>query len=209
MWIYDHTDGKKWAIVYNYKEDKWSDRDPQGILAGLQLIHPLRGFVVIDSISTLIDNVSDLIDGDWQFPESTQQNFYGTTNGQILIESGKYGKFDGTPFKCYAETHEIFADSLLTVKEFDRLKILYSGKGLPKLEVLIGRRKNRFAEIEWSTPMKISEQIPGETTFFIRKDAVGHLIRFAIRWDNTNTDFIDELTHISFVKAENQPDVEQ
>lgn len=210
MWIFDRVDGKKWSIVYNFKEGKWSERDPQNILCGLLLKMPIRGFKVIDDFSDIIASMSTkLIDGDWQFPASSLTEFYGADNGRILVPSKKFGKADGTPIVCSAESQELFAESLFKVKEFDKLKILYTGAGLPDLRVSIGSRKHRNEKVVWSADLKKEEQIPGEATFHFHREAVGHLVRFKFSWNNTDADYISELTHISFDKLQDVPDVDK
>ena len=205
-WVYDHVDGYRWSVVYNYKEDKWSDRDPQDIYCSFFSTFPLRGFIPIDSILTIINADTDIIDGDWQFPGSAPIEMYGSSNGKIFIPSDLYEKAGGAPFECEAESFEFYAESMFKVKEFDKLKLFYSGAGNPNLQLLVGTRKHRFEPVAWSPIQQLSEQLPGETAFFFKRDGVGKLIRFKFVWNNTKTDYISELTNISFSKLNTEDD---
>lgn len=205
-WVYDHKDGFRWSVVYNYKEDKWSDKDPQDVYCAQFLISPLRGYIVIDDVPDIIDTMSVTIDGDWQFPGNGPVEMYGTTLGRILIPSGFYERPDGTPFDLEFETYEFYVDSLFNVKEIDKIKACYSGGGQPNLQLTIGSRNHRFDPVVWSPIQQLSEQLPGETAFYFRKDGVGKFLRFRFKWQNTKTDYISELTNISFSKLDNGDD---
>lgn len=205
-WIYDHVEGFRWSVVYNYKEDKWSDRDPQDVYCALFTTFALRGYIVIDDVPDIIDTMSVTIDGDWQFPGASPIEMYGSTNGRVLIPSGFHERPDGSAFACEAESYEFYLDSLFNVKEFDKLKLFYSGSGQPNLQLLVGTRNHRFEPVKWSPIQQIAEQLPGETAFYFRKEGVGKLVRFKFVWNNTKTDYISELTNIGFSKLDNADD---
>ncbi len=208
-WIYDKVGGGHWSIVYNYKEESWSDRDPQGVFASLYLPYELRGFIPIDDVLTIIDNPpndTNLIDGDWQFPLSSLTQIHGGNAGGLFVNNSIFAKSDETPIPCEIETYEFYADSLFDAKEFDILCLHYSGLGVPNVKLQVGTRKNRLAPVVWSTAVEAYNQLAGETVYHFRRDGVGKLVRFKFTWDNTNTNYVEELTNLSLNKLEDGPD---
>jgi hypothetical protein len=208
-WIYDKLGGGYWSIVYNYKENKWSDRDPQDVFASIYLTYPLRGFLTIDMITDIIDlppNDTRLIDGDWQFPTSSRTEVHGGLNGKLFIDNLPYAKADTSPINCEASTYEFFVDTLVDEKEFDILCLHYAGFGRPNIKLSVGRRKNRLAPVEWQTPREAYDQLAGETMFHFRNDGVGKLVQFKFSWDNTNTNYVSELTNLSLHKLDDGAD---
>src|SRR5690606_36748079 len=108
-WIYDHVDGYKWSVVYNYKEGKWSDRDPQGVVASLYMPFAPRGMIAINDVTSVINdppNDTNLINGDWQFPTSTINELHGGDSGSIFNSNVAFEKSSGDPIQCSAETYE-------------------------------------------------------------------------------------------------------
>lgn len=211
FWVFPvSASGRLWSIVYNYKEGKWSDRDPLGMRATLRLKFPLRGFIVIDDVPDTIDTVSDLIDGDWQYPQSNFTELIGDINGQILRSSGEFGKTPSSEsegvFNCEAHTFEMYFDELDETDEVNAMTLFYAGAGDPDVQLLVGVRKNRKENVTWSPAILITDQIPGETTFNFRNHGAGVLIQFRLIVNNTSTDYVSEFSEVSLHHLENEPD---
>lgn len=208
-WIYEKTGGGYWSIVYNYKQQSWSDRDPQDVFASLYLEAPLRGFIPINDVTSIINdppNDTNLINGDWQFPTSTLSEMHGGAAGSLFSSNDTFEKANGDPIALEAETFEFYVDTLFDKKEFDMLTLHYSGAGAPNLQLFIGTRNNRLEAITWSAAIQMTDQLAGETSFFFRSAGVGKLVRFRWTWDNAEDDYVDELTNVSFSKLNDGPD---
>lgn len=204
-WIYDKAGGVKWSIVYNYKERKWSDRDPMDVFASLYLPYQLRGFIPIDDVVTNFDdppNTTNMIDGDWQFPLSTLAEIHGGNAGGLFINNSAFDKPDQLGIECQAITYEFFADSLFDEKEFDLLCLHYSGLGRPNISLEIGTRNNRLSAVTWSSPVEMWDQLDAETVFFFRNSGVGKLVQFRFTWSNSATNYVTELTNLSLKKLD-------
>jgi len=157
---------------------------------------------VIDDISDDIDDVADLIDGDWQYDTGARKVLYGGSSGKIYIPSTNHVKADASAIALEVETFEFDFDALFQYKEIDKLIAFYSGGGAPVLNLLVGTRTNRLESVSWSAAQSIANQLSGESAFFIRNLARGKLIRFKFQCDNSNTNYITEITKISFDKHE-------
>lgn len=134
----------------------------------------------------------------------------GAGIGKIFRFSSGFGRFAASvsdeTYECEAETFELYFDKLSEVKEVNKLTLFFSGGGTPDVRVLVGTRKHRFQAVTWSTAKLLADSVPGETAFFFRNDGAGSLIRFKIQVNNTSTNFVSELTHLSFDHLENEPD---
>lgn len=209
-WVYPHLTEGLWSIVYNYKEDKWSDRDPLGIQCFLNLKFPLRGFLVIDDIGDMIDDVPDMIDGDWQYLPVDFTSIVGAGIGKIFRFSDGFGRFaesvSDTTFECEAETYELYYDKLSETKEINKLNLSFTGAGDPDIQVQVGTRPHRLASITWSAAKLLADSVAGEKAFFFRNDGAGKLIRFKFLVNNTAEDYASQLDHLSFHHLENEPD---
>ena len=213
-WIYNKLGGGYWSIVYNYKQKSWSDRDPQDVFASLYLEAPLRGFIPINDVTSIINdppNDTNLINGDWQFPTSTLSELHGGSDGDIFDSNATFEKATaGVPIACEAETFEFYVDSLFDKKEFDSVNLHFSGLGLPNIQLYVGTRENRLQAVTWSAAIELYDQLSGETAFNFRglSGAVGQgkLIRFKFSWNNYENNYVDELTNISFSKLNDGPD---
>ncbi len=211
-WIFDSALGDPsapgagyWSIVYNYKENKWSDRDPMGVFASIYFPYPLRGFTPIDDVSSIIDsapNDTNLIDGDWQYPVGIFSEMHGGYDGRIFNDNLSRLRTGGLPLLCQIETYEFFAESLFNEKEFDVLCLHYAGEGRPNIKLFIGTRNNRLAPIVYSSAVEAWDQLEGETVFHFRNKGVGKLVRFKFSWENTATNYVTELTNLSLNKLD-------
>src|SRR5690554_1747048 len=100
----------------------------------------------------------------------------------------------------------MYFDKLSETDEVNKLTLFFSGASNPDLSVQVGRRPHRLASVIWSTAKPLSSSTRGETAFFFRNDGSARLLRFKILINNTSTDYVSELTHMSFDHLENVPD---
>lgn len=201
-WVYDHVDGYRWSIVYNYKEDKWSDRDPQDIYCNLNLDFPVQGYIPYEDVAEAYEDMgSDTYDGAWQFLDTVIRYLYGSDAGKILRPSSPvvYTKIGEEEFECEIETFELDLNTIEDVKEFNKLTLLFSkvGSGDPDLELSVGTRKHRAEDVVWSTAVPLTDMLANETAFYFRNKGVGKLVRFKLTWTNNSEYAITELVKLS------------
>lgn len=100
FWIYTNTSDERASIVYNYREQKWSERDPQDLHGWLDTPRvAMRGYLVIDDVDDIIDEDENLIDDPNDgFPVVLPQ--LGGTEAAGLVSSGESALIDdgGDPF---------------------------------------------------------------------------------------------------------------
>lgn len=216
-WVYDHKDGYKWSVVYNYKENKWSDRDPQEIVSSVSLQFPVRGYLSYDDLDISYDDIDDTYppapatySGNWQFLSTAVRTLFGGSDGRVFVPSSpsSYVKHDDSSFSCEMETFEFDFEELQKIKEVNKLKLVFSCRdgdilSTSDLVLRVGTRKHRVDPVVWSEPVAIIDQLAGETVFHFRKDGVGKLLRFKLSWTNNTVFAITELVKLSLFKLEN------
>lgn len=203
-WIYPVSGGVR-SVVFNYVTGDWSDKQPQNALCMFESTLKLRGFDVIDDNSSVIDTVSDTIDGAWQFDTANRKAFIGGDSGKIYNSGEVFSQYDGTNLVASFQTFEFSFDSIFEEKEFTRLTVIYAGYGTPLLSLQIGQRENLMSAVTWSSSLAIANQITGRTTFHFRNSGVGKLVTFKLAVTNTASDYVSELyrVEIDFVNNEN------
>ena len=203
FWIYQRADDSYWSIVYNVKEGKWTERDPQDLTAFFDSPRiALRGFDVIDNVATIINTDSDLIDDpDAGFPVAVPQ-LVGAPDagGSVVAKPGAILKLDGDGFDFIAETFDFFFGSIEFTEEVTKCSIEFTGGGSPNLQVSVCGRKNQDSAMTWSTPVAVAN-IDGSRSFYLRKDAIGKYMRFKFTWTNTATDYITDLRLLSITQV--------
>lgn len=220
FWVYPsavNNPGGLWSIVYNYKEDKWSERDAQKLTSWFDAPRvAMRGYDSIDAISTVIDDDSDIIDDPAAgyvriVPQLAGTNF--TLVGTLIPTIGKaddsYVKLINTAMDQKMETTDFFWEEIGKVKEVTKVILEYTGAGTPNLNIYIGTRHNQFESITWSNAVAVDTTTAGVMTFFVKAEAVGRYLRFRFTWGNTAVSYITDLRLISFVKVENQENGEE
>lgn len=214
FWVYTNNDDELWSIVYNYKEAKWSERDPQDISAWFDTPRVMfRGYNVIDDYDSvsddIIDDQSELIDDpDAGFPLRLPQLSGGLsdpTTPVIAKATDARLKLDGSSFASEIETFDFFFEDIEETKEVTKATIEYTGLGQPDIRVEIGSRHNQSEDIVWSSPIGLTNQ-GGSLNFFFRSEGVGKYLRFRLTWNNTDTAYIDDLRFLSLKKVENGDD---
>ncbi len=204
FWVYQRADDSYWSIVYNVKEGKWSERDPQELTAFFDAPRiALRGFEVIDDNITIINSDSDLIDDpDAGFPVAIPQLLGAVdAGGGVVAENGGILKLDGNEFAYTAETFDFFFGSIEFKEEVTKISIEYTGTGSPALTVKVASRNNQDEALSWSSAIPVTN-IDGSRSFYIRNEGVGKYLRFKFEWENTATDYITDLRLLSIVQVQ-------
>jgi hypothetical protein len=210
-WIFNHSEkAEKWAIVYNVKEKKWSNRNPAKISAALRFSVPVRGYTVIDDYSgVIIDSEVRAIDGLWQYVVTNEQEFYGTEEGHVVNPdlTRKTGP-NGITINSEIETFDFFFDSIDERKELDRMTVGYVTTGGLNIKLSVGRRNHLDEAINWSLAFNMSDMLPNQRTFFFRNSGVGRYMRFKMTWTNAVNTYMDHISVISFKLKGEDRDVE-
>lgn len=212
-WVYNHVDGYRWSIVYNYKEDKWSDRDPQNVVSNINLAFPVQGYIPWEDVTDAWEDMTPdrAWNGAWQFLDTTVRFLYGSDAGKVLIPSDPlvYTKLAEAPFDCEIESYELDLNTIEDVKEINKLTLLFSKLatevGVPDLALSVGLRKHRAEDVVWSAAKLLTDmtpQYPNETSFYFRNLGAAKLIRFKLAWTNRTQYSITELVKLSFSHLE-------
>lgn len=137
------------------------------------------------------------INGEWQYVDCGYSKLSITIDGKVLDDSIRfYSMVNESARIITIETGEIYMESLNVVKEINKITLQYSGAGTPSVTIQLGRRKSRMEAVTWSDP--ISPGYVDRPIFYCRNVGVGKLIRLRINISNTDTNFIAELTGLSF-----------
>jgi len=206
FWVYTRTDDSLWSIVYNYKEKKWSEREPQGITAWMDTpLVAMSGYKVIDDYTEFPDDVDDVIDDPNEgFPVVFKP--FAAADGVILKSDDAVLKADETSFDHRIETFDFYFATFGQVNEITKALLEYVGTGEPDIQLSIGTRPNQSAPIAWSTPKSLDRDTDSSLNFFIRAIGVGKYIRFRFEWSNEEDDNVDDLRLLSLIKVEDQVD---
>lgn len=218
FWVYKDTNDDLQCVVFNYKENKWSERDPQNLSAFYDTPRiAMRGYNVIDSYSNLpadlIDSASAIIDDpDAGFPVVLPQ-FVGTVNADdeaiVGAVTDEILKVDETPFAHTVETHDFYFDEIGKVNEITRLLLEFVGDGDVGLVLNVGTRKNQATAITWSANIDLDKTTNANLAFYFRRYGMGRYIRFRFQWENETDDNIMELLLLSIIEVLNDDTVEE
>lgn len=212
FWIYTAKSGERKSIVYNVREKKWSERDPQDLHGWLDTPRiSMRGYDVIDDfddpVEDIIDNADALIDDpDEGFPAVLPQ--LGGIDGKVVKATDGIVKFDGTSFAHQVETFDFFFETIGQVNEITKVLLEYVGTGQPAILVSTGTRGNQSEDILWSTPVSLDRSTDSSLSFFIRSIGVGKYIRFRFTWENASSDHVSDLRFLSLHRVETAEDVQ-
>lgn len=205
FWIYTKTDDTKACIVYNYKENSWCFRADYGIVSFFDAPRAvLKGYTVINDISTLIADDDHLIDDpEDNFPLTISQ-FVGLETGTrpVAVFDNSYEDLESGSTTAVAETFDFFLDSLESVKEFHRITVEHRGSGNPltSLALEVGTRNNQRANLTWSSAIS-QVNIDGSLSFYFKKDGIGKYVRFRFTATNDSTNNLSELWLISLTES--------
>lgn len=198
-WTYPKAGGALWSIVYNYKEDKWSDRDPQDILTSVRFSVPLRGFRTIDSFSDVIDtgtSSSYMIEGDWQYTTYAIRDLFGTSTGVIGTSQASAEEVNGDPINVELESFDLYYEETDDVKEISKIVVQFKEIGTAPLLLQVASRHTQADALVWSAPVALT-RANNETAFYFRNLGVGKFLRFKFTCANTNDNALVELYTIS------------
>lgn len=207
FWIYTANDDSQKSIVYNYREKKWSQRDPQNLCGWFDSPRvALRGYAVIDDVTEIIDTVTTLIDDpDEGFPVVLPQ--LGGVNGHVVKASNEKTKYGGDSFAHLVETFDFFFETIGQVNEITKILLEYVGDGTSNVQVFIGTRANQAADVSWSAAVDLDNVTDSSLAFYVRRLGVGKYIRFRFTWGNTGVNYIDELRLLSLQQVKKDADV--
>lgn len=207
FWVYPSiAHAGMWSIVYNYQEQKWSERSPQDIRGWLNSPRTaLRGYDAIDDVSTIINSASALIDNPLDgYPVVLPQlTACGTKVGAVSKTSENRLQLSGSAFSHVIETADFFFEDVLSVKEIVKANLVYKKIGSPAPVIQVGIRGNQGDEISWSSGISQSTN-DGGASFFFRAAGVGRFIRFRITWSNADANYIDDVRLLSLTKVESE-----
>ena len=209
FWVYPSISKTLWSIVFNYKENKWSERDPQQLTGWLDSPRvALRGYDVINDIATTIDNVATLIDdpaGGYPvlIPQLVGLRNAVTAGGSPIIGkvTDAYVKLDSTAFTHTLETTDFFFNDIAKVHEVVTVLLEFTGAAAPTIQLQVGARDNQYDDIAWTVAKDIN-YTTGTYGFFIRNEGQGRLLRFRLTWANSAASFVTDLRQLSLVKVE-------
>jgi len=231
-WLYaTNIVGKTyWSIVYNYKEQKWSNRDPQNMFSAFRPSITLKSFYVIDDFDFAtyggIDTfdgespagggeTTTYIDGDWQFKILPFRGIFGgeltadIEHGTIYEDVEEFAMFDDTAMACEFETYEFDVNSFFGTKEIDAMKLLIKKSGSPNITLNVSTRPNQDTAFTTSIDIDSSAQLAGATEFYFSNFGVDNFMKFKVSWNNTDANYIEEVYGIAFKVRTPIEDVEQ
>lgn len=206
FWVYTKTDDSMWSIVFNYKEKKWSERDPQSLTGWIDSPRvALRGYDAIDDIATVIDDVATMIDDPAAGYPVVLPQLGGTSLATPIVVKASDANLmaSGAAFAHLIETFDFYFDTIGEMNEVTKALIEYTGNGSPNLTVAIGTRDNQSAAIAWSATRAVDSS-KGSLAFFVRSIGVGKYVRFRFAWGNTDANRITDLRLLSLVKVEEE-----
>lgn len=209
FWVYKKNDDSLNSIVYNYREQKWSERDPQDLSGWLDTPRiAMTGYKVIDDFDTL---PADLIDSQAQLIDDPNEGFpvvlpqlTGTIDSLdepvVGKVDGAFLKMNGDEFAHQIETFDFFFETIGQVNEVHKALLELVGTGEANLQISIGKRAKQFSAITWSTAIDIDRTTNSSLSFFFRSAGVGKFIRFKFTWENTEADNVIDLRLLSLEK---------
>jgi hypothetical protein len=213
FWVYTKNDDSLNSIVYNYREQKWSERDPQDLSGWLDTPRvAMTGYKVIDDyddpVADIIDDQDAIIDDPNEgFPVVLPQLLGTLDDGEIPVVGksiGAFLKMDGTEFAHEIETFDFFFETFGQVNEVHKALLEYLGTGNADLQISLGIRANQTATITWSTSLDINTTTESSLAFFFKSAGVGKYIRFKFTWANTEDDNVIDLRLLSLEKIDTQ-----
>ncbi len=212
FWVYTSVaKAGLWSIVYNYKEDKWSERDPQDLRSWFDAPRiAFAGYLTIDDTTGIINSDSDIIDQAGGSVSRVIPQLAGATysNGHKVIGKATSAntKFDGTFFDHVVETVDFYFDDFVSVKEITKAALEYTKSGTPLVYVQVGTRHSQSESLTWSSAV-VMTNLEGSLEFFIKSEGMGKYLRFRFLWSDSGTLGVNNLVDLrllSLTKVEQQ-----
>lgn len=190
-----------WSVVFNYKENKWSERSAQGMTAFFDgPRNKIRGYTIVDDHAEQIDSVATAIDTLENISATSRQLACVPDSGGVY-RSCEFGvnpiRLDSGGMDCSLETFDFYLDDFAKVKEVTKVILEAYKYGTVPFKLYIGTRKTQSDAISWSAAIDPST-IDSNITFFVRKEGVGRYIRFKITWAS-GANFVYDLRLLSIV----------
>lgn len=214
FWVYSSRSQSfaMWSVVYNYGENKWSERDPQDIRGWFDAPRvAMRGYDAIDDVSTIINSASGLIDDPTAgYPVvlkqlagcgqkvGAQETYALTTSSATIV------KLDGSSFAYKMETVDFLGEDFAEFKEYHQANILLTRFGTPTIYVEVGIRTDQSSSFSWSDPIELTT-LDGSTLFPFRAQGVARYLRFRFTWTAANNSYVNDIRVLSITKV-NTPD---
>lgn len=208
FWVYRDLDNVLQSIIYNYKEQKWSERDPQGLTCFFDSPRTgFRGYDVIDDISETFDSVNTIFDDPNAGYPMVLPQLVGVPNvdGDSVIgqvDDEVFVKANEAEFAHEIETFDFFFSNVGEVNEVTKVLLEYVSSGAPNFQISIGTRANQAQSITWSAPIDINSVTNSTLSFYVREQGMGKFVRFKFIWNNDAVNFIRELRFLTLVKVE-------
>lgn len=210
FWVYSSSSrsGTMWEIVFNYKENKWSERSAQKVSAFFDSPRTIiRGYTAIDEIATDIDDVATMIDAleaiTRTIPQLCCSNSAPSVYDICSFETTQTPYISST--ECLLETFDFYVDDFMKFKEVMKVVFELTKSGSPTPYFYVGTRKNLTASVTWSSAIAVSSLESAES-FFVRAEGVGRYIRFRLRFENSGN-YISQLHLMSVTTVADNQDV--
>ena len=201
FWTYENAQegNEEWHIVYNYRENQWSDRSAQDSNVWFTIDGDISVYdEVIDDVSTIIDNDNTIIDDSSPISIFPQSAIVGGDGGIIY-------NYDESqrPLEGQITTWEFTLDSAYSEKEFKEARLLIRQEGTPAVTVEVGQRNSQSEDIVWSSPSSIQTggDFDGEALVIIQNALKAKYFSFRITWTNSTDNFVDEYLGISILMS--------
>jgi hypothetical protein len=206
FWIYNSTARSQlWSIVFNYKENKWSERSAQTMTAFFDSPRTkVRGYTVVDDHAEMIDYVpSPMIDAleniSRVVPQLCCVQDAAAKYSFASFESAKVA-LSTANLACLLETFDFYADDFLRVKEVTKIVFELIQTGATAISLYIGTRKNQSASITWSAAISSSD-LETAISYFVRTQGIGRYIRLRLTWTNSASAYVSELLLLSITQV--------
>jgi len=203
FWVYQSKSRSNalWTVVYNYREQKWSERSAIGLTAFYDA--PRMGlypYTPIDEVTSTIDSVTALPDADVS-PVLVDQLCGYSTPGYFFL--GKFGTTYSTSLgslPVVIESCDMHFDSLSEIKEASRVVLEYTKTGSPTITLEIGVRKNQAEDITWTSVAM--DNLDSLNAFYTKAQGIGRYLRFRITFTNSFFHNVPELLLFGLDKVE-------
>lgn len=200
------TAGEKWQIVYNYKEDKWSNRSafevrdfnffPYKVITGLTWEDMSEPW---NSVAYYSKNWLD-----FSF-ESPYNAFILFENDLHVVDKSKYSGPNDVERECELETFDMTLGTVFSEKLCITAKLLYEGyedqiSSFNNLTLHLGGRDKYNEPVVWDESVPVIELDHDE--FHAAFNVTKKFLRFKLTWTNSNDAFVNNIVGLSIKVSE-------